>query len=77
MIKNRTLHNSIVAALLMTMGLLPITSRAQDRLKTRPGYDHTIRCPKRFPLSEDGSVERQMQADGMRSSITRRQDLPL
>ncbi|MEK6286296.1 MAG: DPP IV N-terminal domain-containing protein [Acidobacteriota bacterium] len=51
MIKNRTLCHGVVAALLLTLGILPITSRAQDRLKTMPGYDQYQKMSKEIPGS--------------------------
>lgn len=52
MIKNRTLHD--VVALLMTLGILPISSTAQDRLKTMPGYDRYDKMSKDIPGSVKG-----------------------
>src|ERR1700687_4343874 len=51
MIKNRTLYHGTAAALLMTLGLSPITSRAQDRLKTMPGYGQYEKMSKLIPDS--------------------------
>ena len=43
------LNKSIVVALVLALGILPITSRAQDRLKTMPGYDQYQKMSRRFP----------------------------
>ncbi|MEK6320905.1 MAG: DPP IV N-terminal domain-containing protein [Acidobacteriota bacterium] len=52
--KNRTvfaLNKSIVVALLLALGILPITSRGQDRLKTMPGYEQYQKMSKEIPGS--------------------------
>ncbi|HSQ19037.1 MAG TPA: hypothetical protein VLR92_01555, partial [Blastocatellia bacterium] len=51
--KNKTalILNSGVVALTMVLSVLPITSRAQDRLKTMPGYDQYERISKEIPGS--------------------------
>ena len=65
MIKNRALCHGIVAALLLTLGVLPITSHAQDRLKTMPGYDQYQKMSKEIPGSVKlGTLNVKWQADG-------------
>ena len=49
--KNRSVHYGTVTALLISLGLSPITSRAQDRLKTMPGYDQYQKMSKEIPGS--------------------------
>jgi dipeptidyl-peptidase 4 len=52
--KNRTALNfnkSAVVALTIALGILPITSRAQDRLKTMPGYEQYEKMSKLIPDS--------------------------
>ncbi len=52
--KNRIgiyLNKSVVAALTIVLGVLPIASRAQDRLKTMPGYDQYQKMSKEIPGS--------------------------
>lgn len=51
--KNKTalILNSGVVALMMVLSVLPVTSRAQDRLKTMPGYDQYQRISKEIPGS--------------------------
>jgi dipeptidyl-peptidase 4 len=55
--KNRialNLNKSLVVALIIAIGILPITSRAQDRLKTMPGYDRYDKMSKEIPGSVKG-----------------------
>ncbi|MFL6214159.1 MAG: DPP IV N-terminal domain-containing protein, partial [Blastocatellia bacterium] len=40
---------AVAIVLLVTFGLLPLTSSAQDRLKTMPGYDQYQRMSKEIP----------------------------
>src|SRR5512138_1560223 len=42
---------AVAMALLATFVLLPLTSSAQDRLKTMPGYDQYQRMSKEIPGS--------------------------
>jgi dipeptidyl-peptidase-4 len=52
--KNRialNLNNSVVAALTILLAAAPITSRAQDRLKTMPGYDQYQKMSGQIPGS--------------------------
>src|SRR5712692_9971619 len=52
--KNRivfTLNKSVVGVLVIALGMLPITSRAQDRLKSMPGYDQYQKMSKEIPGS--------------------------
>lgn len=52
--KNRvafTLNKSVVVALTIAVGILPITSRAQDRIKTMPGYDQYQKMSREIPGS--------------------------
>ncbi|MEK6407506.1 MAG: DPP IV N-terminal domain-containing protein [Acidobacteriota bacterium] len=52
--KNRialNLNTGVVVALTIALGVLPITSRAQDRLKTMPGYDQYQKMSKEIPGS--------------------------
>src|SRR5437870_9047676 len=52
--KNRTALNfnkSVVIAVTFALAILPITSRAQDRLKTMPGYDQYQKMSKEIPGS--------------------------
>jgi dipeptidyl-peptidase-4 len=52
--KNRiafTLNKSVVVALTIALGMSPIASRAQDRLKTMPGYDQYQKMSKEIPGS--------------------------
>ena len=52
--RNRTALNfnkSFVIAVTIAVGILPITSRAQDRLKTMPGYDQYQKMSKEIPGS--------------------------
>src|SRR5215510_7642017 len=44
-------YNGLVAILAMAFSILPITSRAQDRLKTMPGYDQFQKISKEIPGS--------------------------
>lgn len=65
MIKNRTISHGLVAVLLLTIGVLPMTSRAQDRLKTMPGYDQYQKMSKEIPGSVKlGALNVKWQADG-------------
>ena len=50
--KNRValeFSRSVALALTVALGVLPITSRAQDRLKTMPGYDQYQKMSKEIP----------------------------
>jgi dipeptidyl-peptidase 4 len=52
--RNRTALNfnkSVVIAVTIAVGILPITSHAQDRLKTMPGYDQYQKMSKEIPGS--------------------------
>src|SRR5438105_2933134 len=40
---------AVAIVLFVTFGLLPLTSSAQDRLKTMPGYDQYQRMSKEIP----------------------------
>ena len=65
MIKNRTISHGIVAALLLTIGVLPLASHAQDRLKTMPGYDQYQKMSKEIPGSVKlGTLTVKWQDDG-------------
>src|SRR5712692_6975053 len=66
--KNRivfTLNKSVVGVLVIALGMLPITSRAQDRLKTMPGYDQYQKISKEIPGSVKlGALNVKWQDDG-------------
>lgn len=66
--KNRIgiyLNKSIVVALTIALGVLPMTSRAQDRLKTMPGYDQYQKMSKEIPGSVKlGALNVKWQDDG-------------
>src|SRR5262245_66422992 len=47
----RNLKMSAVIALTIALAALPITSQAQDRLKTMPGYDRYEKMSKEIPGS--------------------------
>ncbi|HTF38940.1 MAG TPA: DPP IV N-terminal domain-containing protein, partial [Blastocatellia bacterium] len=65
MIKNRTISHGLVAVLLLTIGVLPMTSPAQDRLKTMPGYDQYQKMSKEIPGSVKlGALNVKWQDDG-------------
>ena len=52
--KNRiapNLHSGVIVALTFALGIVPITSHAQDRLKTMPGYDRYEKMSKEIPGS--------------------------
>ncbi|HXF41004.1 MAG TPA: DPP IV N-terminal domain-containing protein [Blastocatellia bacterium] len=52
--KNRivlNLNRGAIFALIIALGIAPITSRAQDRLKTMPGYDRYEKMSKEIPAS--------------------------
>jgi dipeptidyl-peptidase-4 len=52
--KNRTalnFNNSVVVAVTIAIGILPLTTRAQDRLKTMPGYDQYEKMSREIPTS--------------------------
>jgi dipeptidyl-peptidase-4 len=48
---NFTKYNGIVVALTMLVAVLPLTSTAQDRLKTMPGYDRFQKVSREIPGS--------------------------
>src|SRR4029434_8437899 len=52
--KNSTALNfnkTVVIAVTIAVGIFPITSRAQDRLKTMPGYDQYQKMSTQIPAS--------------------------
>ncbi len=51
MIKNRIISQCIIATVLMNLVLSPVSTRAQDRLKTMPGYDQYQKMSKEIPGS--------------------------
>src|SRR5258706_8467338 len=68
--KNRValkLNKSIIVALIIAVGVLPITSRAQDRLKTMPGYDRYDKIAKDIPGSVKGGSLTVKWQDGGKS----------
>jgi dipeptidyl-peptidase 4 len=70
----RVTGKALVFVLLVTFSLTPLTSGAQDRLKTMPGYDQYQRLSKEIPASvkpgalavkwEDGGKALTYQKDG-------------
>lgn len=50
------LSTGVAVAVIMAIGILPITSRAQDRLKTMPGYDRYEKLSKEIPESVKGGA---------------------
>src|ERR1044071_656208 len=55
----------VAIVLLVTFGLLPVTSGAQDRLKTMPGYEQFQRVSKEVPGSVKlGALAVKWQDDG-------------
>ena len=65
--KNKTalILNSGVVTLMLVLTVLPVTSRAQDRLKTMPGYDQYQRISNEIPGSVKlGSLIVKWQDDG-------------
>lgn len=65
MFMNRILYHGIVAALLITFCLSPVMSRAQDRLKTMPGYDRYEKMSKEIPGSvKSGALNVKWQDGG-------------
>ena len=68
--KNRialNLNTSVVLTLIIALGILPITSRAQDRLKTMPGYDRYEKMSKEIPGSVKGGSLNVKWKDGGKS----------
>jgi dipeptidyl-peptidase-4 len=68
--KNRialNLNTSVVVALIIAIGVFPITSRAQDRLKTMPGYDRYEKMSKDIPGSVKGGSLSVKWQDGGKS----------
>ena len=68
--KNRTTRNFnkiVVFAVIIALGILPITSRAQDRLKTMPGYDRYEKMSKDIPGSVKGGSLSVKWQDGGKS----------
>src|SRR5262249_3080922 len=66
MIRNKTLYCRAVPVLLLTLGL-QITSSAQDRLKTMPGYEQFQRVSKDIPGSVKGGSLNVKWQDGGKS----------
>ncbi len=66
--KNRialNLNTGVVIALTIAIGILPIISHAQDRLKTMPGYDQYQKMSKEIPGSVKlGTLQVKWQDDG-------------
>src|SRR6266853_1997025 len=66
--KNRTALNfnkSVVIAVTIVVSFFPITSRAQDRLKSMPGYDQYQKMSKEIPGSVKlGALNVKWQDDG-------------
>jgi len=57
--------NSIVAVLTLALGAAPITARAQDRLKSMPGYDQYQKMSGQIPGSvKMGALSVKWQDDG-------------
>ena len=68
--KNRSELNSnksAAVALIILIGILPIPSRAQDRLKTMPGYDRYDKMSKEIPGSVKGGSLNVKWKDGGKS----------
>lgn len=68
--KNRIalkLNTSAAVALVIAIGILPITSTAQDRLKTMPGYDRYDKMSKEIPGSVKGGSLSVKWQDGGKS----------
>ena len=65
--KNKTAvgFRGTAVALAIALGILPLTSRAQDRLKTMPGYDRYQKVSKEIPGSVKlGALTVKWQDDG-------------
>lgn len=68
--KNRialNLNTSAAVALIIAIGIFPITSRSQDRLKTMPGYDRYEKMSKEIPGSVKGGSLTVKWQDGGKS----------
>src|SRR6185369_3001610 len=61
------LNTSAAVALIIAIGIFPITSRAQDRLKTMPGYDRYDKMAKEIPGSVKGGSLTVKWQDGGKS----------
>ena len=61
------LNTSAAVALIIAIGIFPITSRAQDRLKTMPGYDRYDKMSKEIPGSVKGGSLSVKWQDGGKS----------
>src|SRR4030095_1405239 len=47
----RNLNKNVVAAVTIALAILPLTSRAQDRLKSMPGYEQYQKMSPQIPGS--------------------------
>jgi dipeptidyl-peptidase-4 len=49
--KNKVMRRSVITALCLSIGLMPVTSGAQDRLKAMPGYEQYQKMSREIPGS--------------------------
>ena len=73
-----TTSRALASALTIVIGLSPITSSAQDRLKTMPGYDQYQKVSREIPGSVKlGVVSVKWQDGGKAFEFFRRADRSL